>query len=57
MGGWLDGEYYTDEEIEELEAAADETERRIAQLEQGIKEIEDELAERARRRGEEGDHA
>lgn len=57
MGGWLDGEYYTDEEIEELEAAADETDRRIAKLEQEIKEIEDELAERAARREQEEEYA
>ncbi|OPY01006.1 MAG: hypothetical protein A4E60_01951 [Syntrophorhabdus sp. PtaB.Bin047] len=57
MGGWLDGEYYSDEEIEELEAAADETDRRIEKLEREIKEIEDELAERAARREQEAEHA
>lgn len=57
MGGWLDGEYYTDEEIDELVAAADETDRRIAKLEREIKEIEDELAERAARREQEANYA
>jgi prefoldin subunit 5 len=55
MGGWLDGEYYTDEEIEELEAAADDMDRRIAAVKQGIKEIEDELARRQQER--EAEHA
>ncbi len=57
MGGWLDGEYYTDEEIAELEAAADDMDRRIAAVKQGIAEIEDELAERAARREQEADYA
>jgi len=55
MGGWLDGEYYTDEEIEELERGADETDRRIAKLEREIEELENELDERDKQR--EADHA
>lgn len=52
MGGWLDGEYYTDEEIDELEVAADDMDRRIAAVKQGITEIEDELARRQKDREE-----
>lgn len=52
MGGWIDGEYYTDEEIEEMEAAADDMDRRIARVKQGIAELEDEIAERDREREE-----
>jgi prefoldin subunit 5 len=50
MGGWLDGEYYSDEEIEELEKDADEMELGIADLERRVKLLQDELDEREAQR-------